>query len=101
MSVPELRPASGRSHRLLSVPRSADHHATWGHWRTRLARLRDITRHLSANPLSITDVEGAMTGIPQVTRLDTRVAACILGVPDEERTADPLPGRQRLAGALG
>jgi hypothetical protein len=49
--------------------------------RTRLARLRDITPRLTARPLPIADVEAAMTGIPEVTHLDTRIAACILGVP--------------------
>jgi hypothetical protein len=31
--------------------------------------------------LPIAEVEAAMTGIPEVTHLDTRIAACILGVP--------------------
>jgi hypothetical protein len=62
----------------LVKPHLAAHQRTH---RTRLARLRDITPHLTNHPLPITDVETAMTGIPEVTHLDTRIAACILGVP--------------------
>jgi hypothetical protein len=62
----------------LVKPHLADHQRRQ---RTRLARLRDITPRLTTRPLPIADVEAAMTGIPEVTHLDTRIAACILGVP--------------------
>ena len=63
----------------LVKPHLADHQRT-SH--TRLVRLRDVTTRLEHHPLPVDMVEQAMTGIPQVPDIDTRIAACILGVPD-------------------
>ncbi len=51
--------------------------------RTHLARLADITPRLVQHPLELEAVETAMTGIPDVPDIETRISACILGVPTE------------------
>ena len=49
--------------------------------RSQLVRLRDITAVLHSRPLDTSVVEEAMAGIGEVPDIDTRISACILGVP--------------------
>lgn len=49
--------------------------------RSNLVRLRDITSGLLANPIELDALEDAMSGIPVIADIDTRISACILGVP--------------------
>ena len=48
---------------------------------TKLVRLADIAPMLRETPLPVETVESAMRGIGPVPDFDTRIAACIIGVP--------------------
>ena len=54
--------------------------------RSRYILLRDITQRLEREPMNYDDVEKAFTGLPAAIPLDERVTACILGVPDPQRS---------------
>lgn len=62
----------------LVKPRLLDHQRST---RRRLVRLKDIDATLRREPLGLTAVEKAMEGIPTVLDIDTRISACILGMP--------------------
>jgi hypothetical protein len=55
--------------------------------------ISDLTPSLVANPLPQASVHEAFDDLPLLTPLAERVTACILGVPDDRRSADE-PGRR-------
>jgi hypothetical protein len=50
--------------------------------RSRYLVLSDIDKRLISEPLDVSEVEKAMSGLPVAAPLERRVSACILGVPD-------------------